>query len=89
VMTPDLFIPNVFSPNADGVNDRFLVEYSGDQPFTLEIRDRWGVKLHETRNKLAGWDGVDLKGRAVPPSVYYYRVQVGQREYAGELTLVR
>ncbi|MFN8397864.1 MAG: gliding motility-associated C-terminal domain-containing protein [Bacteroidia bacterium] len=39
----DLFIPNVFSPNDDGLNDIFLLNYTGSQPLTLRVYDRWGI----------------------------------------------
>lgn len=89
VMTPGLFIPNVFSPNNDGINDRFLVEYSGSQATTIQIFDRWGVKLYESNNKTQGWNGLNLDGEAVPEGVYFYRVKIRSKEYAGEVTLVR
>lgn len=89
VQTPDLFIPNVFSPNEDDINDQFFVEYSGSQPFRIQVFDRWGVLLHETTNKLQGWDGLDAQGNFVPSGVYYYNVRVGDQEYVGPVTLVR
>ena len=89
VLLPELFIPNVFSPNADDQNDQFLVEYDGDQPFFLEIRDRWGVVHYQGRNKTKGWDGQTLQGAAANEGVYYYYLRIGEVEYAGELTLMR
>jgi gliding motility-associated-like protein len=89
VTLPDLFIPNVFSPNGDGVNDEYLVQYTGSQPFSLLIFDRWGVAVYNGSNKTQGWKGNDSQGNAVPDGVYFYRVKVGERAFAGQLTLVR
>jgi gliding motility-associated-like protein len=89
IVTPELFIPNVFSPNGDGQNDRFVVEYSGSQPFTLQVMDRWGVQLYSGNNKVQGWDGANLNGAATPDGVYFYQVRVGDKEYVGNVTLVR
>lgn len=89
VLTPELFIPNVFSPNDDGINDIFLPEYSGDQPYLLQVYDRWGVLLHDSKNKVTGWRGTDMKGEAVADGVYYYLIRVGDREFAGDVTLLR
>lgn len=89
IMTPDLFIPNVFSPNADGINDEFMVEYTGSQPFNLQIFDRWGVKLYDVRDKFAGWNGTTDAGEEVQEGTYYYRVTIGDKDYAGDVTLVR
>lgn len=89
VFAPDLFIPNVFSPNADGINDRFLVEYTGSQSFDLTIFDRWGVQLYQARDKNEGWNGTDVNGEAVPDGTYYYHVKVRDKKYVGQVSLVR
>lgn len=89
VMTPELFIPNVFSPNDDGINDLFLPQYTGHQPFNLQIYDRWGVLIFETRNKTQGWNGKDMKGMDVVEGVYYYHVDIGDKQYTGSVTMVR
>ena len=89
ILSPELFIPNVFSPNGDGQNDRFLVEYSGSQPFNLQMMDRWGALLYDGKNKVEGWDGLNLAGEESPDGVYYYRVVIGGKDYLGHVTLVR
>jgi gliding motility-associated-like protein len=89
IVAPDLFIPNVFSPNGDGVNDLFVVNYTGDQAFTLTIMDRWGVNLYQSNNKTKGWDGKNQKSQDVTDGVYYYVVTAGTREFTGTVTLVR
>ncbi len=88
VKVPDLFIPNVFSPNADGLNDEFIVQYTGDQPFTCSVFDRWGGKQWSATNKTAGWNGENENG-PVPDGVYYYTLRIGDREFNGTITLVR
>lgn len=89
VMVPELFIPNVFSPNDDDVNDLFRVNYTGDQPFNIQVFDRWGVMVYESQNKVEGWNGKNLNGEDVPAGVYFYHVKVGDRKFAGDVTLVR
>ncbi|MEM7037464.1 MAG: PKD domain-containing protein, partial [Bacteroidota bacterium] len=66
VLPPELFIPNVFSPNADAVNDVYLVDYQGAQTFSMEIRDRWGAVHYEGTNKLEGWNGLTNSGQPAP-----------------------
>lgn len=58
------FVPNVFTPNNDGVNDLFM---SG---FNLEILDRHG---HVLFNGDSGWDGY-YKGQLVDPDTYFYHL---------------
>ncbi|HEX2898339.1 MAG TPA: PKD domain-containing protein, partial [Bacteroidia bacterium] len=88
VRLPDLFVPNVFSPNGDGVNDVFLVNYNGDQPFGLTILDRWGARAYQGNRKTMGWDGL-VNGQLAPDGVYYYHLRIGEKEYSGELSLLR
>lgn len=89
IITPELFIPNVFSPNEDGINDIWMPQYTGSQPYNLQIFDRWGNMIHETRNKTKGWDGMTLKGKMADSGVYYYKLKIGPKEYAGDVTLVK
>jgi gliding motility-associated-like protein len=89
VMTPDLFIPNVFTPNDDGINDRWLVQYTGSQPVNLAVYDRWGGLVYESKNKMEGWNGLTMQGDRAPEGVYYYYVRTGDREFTGEVTLMR
>ena len=89
VMPSELFVPNNFSPNGDGINDYFMVNYTGSQPFTLSIFDRWGVQYFNTKDKLAPWDGKTTKGDAVPEGVYFYVATVGDKSYTGPVTLIR
>ncbi len=88
IKVPDIFIPNVFSPNGDGINDTYIVQYTGNQHFSFAVFDRWGVKQYTTTNKNAGWDGTN-KGNEVVEGVYYYTLNIGDREFTGNITLVR
>jgi len=68
----DLFIPNVFSPNGDGKNDKWEVEDKAKVLFLkATIFDRYG-KLVKTLfgNKIA-WDGL-YNGQPLPIATYYY-----------------
>ena len=87
------FIPNVFSPNDDGINDIFLVENFLPEAFQLQIYDRWGNLTFETRDHNQGWDG-RINGKPAPAGTYYYWIRTQDcngrvvREN-GYLTLVR
>lgn len=89
IREPLLFIPNVFSPNNDGHHDRFVIEYDGDEAFYLQIKDRWGNTLFESRNVQDTWDGRGLGGQEVSDGVYFYFFRIGDKEYAGSVTVVR
>lgn len=89
VVNGSVTLYNVFSPNGDGINDNFAMEYIGNEPFLMVIYDRWGKKMFETRDRQKGWKGKDLKGKDAPEGVYYYVVTIGKKEYTGTVTLVR
>ncbi|MBA3901776.1 MAG: gliding motility-associated C-terminal domain-containing protein, partial [Bacteroidetes bacterium] len=71
-------IPNVFTPNNDGINDRFLIEGKGILRYSGEIFNRWGKQIATFDHNL-GWDG----GGAVE-AVYYYRVKI---DFAGHYNI--
>lgn len=89
VRVPELFIPNVFSPNSDGVNDEFKVLYEGNQPFLMRIMDRWGKSIYQSSNKNLPWNGKHANGDQMPEGVYFYLVQIAEKTYTGEVTLMR
>ncbi|MCS7073669.1 MAG: gliding motility-associated C-terminal domain-containing protein, partial [Bacteroidia bacterium] len=84
VLEPDLTIPNVFTPNGDGINDKFLITYRGLGSFELIIYDRWGSRLWSTNNTATGWDGGNY-----PEGVYYYYLVAGEIKKSGSFTLLR
>ena len=90
----DLLIPNVFSPNLDGVNDLFKITVSNIRSFECEIYDRWGLKLFSSNDSNFSWNGISTNGLLVPDGVYFYLIRIQKynnkiRNYKGFLTLVR
>lgn len=70
----NLFIPNGFSPNADGKNDILYVRGNGITRLLFIVYDRWGQKVFETTDITIGWDGV-FKGKQLDPAVFAYYVE--------------
>jgi gliding motility-associated-like protein len=71
----NVYIPNAFSPNSNGMNETFR-PICGDLDlldFSMIIFDRWGKELFETVNYQAGWDGTS-KGKPVETGVYSYYI---------------
>jgi gliding motility-associated-like protein len=52
-----LIIPNIFTPNGDGVNDEFLISGNGIKSFSIAIYDRWGIKVYTSDDISKGWNG--------------------------------
>ena len=67
----NVFIPNAFSPNGDGVNDFFKVYGERIVSHELIITDRWGEIIFVGNQQEPGWDGT-WKGKALPPSTFGY-----------------
>jgi gliding motility-associated-like protein len=69
----ELAIPNVFSPNGDGMNDFFNLIADGYFNYHLIIFDRWGLKIFESSNAAYQWNGrVNNTGGECPDGTYYY-----------------
>ena len=97
----NVFIPNVFSPNVDGLND-FFSPFTGvgvTQVLSMNVYDRWGEVVFGRENFLPGsseafgWDGT-FRGDAANPGVYFYLIRVEfidgiQLLYRGDVTLIR
>ncbi|MDY6800063.1 MAG: gliding motility-associated C-terminal domain-containing protein [Bacteroidota bacterium] len=67
-----LKIPNVFTPNNDGVNDLFIVESNGIIPLEISIFSRTGTLIFKTKAPIIVWDGRNTSGSMVSPGIYYY-----------------
>ncbi len=70
-----LVIPNIFSPNGDGINDVFLIKYRGYKDLQLSVFNRWGNKFYETTKPEEGWNGNDAA-----EGTYFY-VITGKSNY--------
>ncbi|HEY0039442.1 MAG TPA: PKD domain-containing protein, partial [Flavisolibacter sp.] len=84
-------IPNVFSPNNDGINDRWEVKYLESYPgATVEIFNRYGQKVFESRGNTKPWDGT-FKGSQLPAGTYYYIINPknGRQQMAGYVDIIR
>ncbi|MBR9922138.1 MAG: gliding motility-associated C-terminal domain-containing protein [Bacteroidetes bacterium] len=71
----DVYFPNIFSPNFDGINDEFraFAECSLTN-YSMQIFDRWGGLVYTSSNPTDGWDGT-LGGKAMPSGVYTWVIQ--------------
>jgi len=72
-----LEVPNVFTPNGDGVNDIFFVRANGVSKIEGEIYNRWGKKIATwsgTPSSTLGWDG-KINGNAAEDGAYYYIIK--------------
>jgi len=69
------FVPNIFTPNGDGINDVFRVESLPQGDWTMQIFNRWGSLIFESRSPAAeGWDGT-FRGQTLNPDVYVWSLK--------------
>lgn len=89
----DYFIPNAFSPNGDGLNDRFLVKGRCVTHAWIKVMNRWGEMIFNSQDAGDYWDG-SYKGVKQNSGVYFYIAEVqlldGRRvTLSGDVTLLR
>ncbi|MBL4593825.1 MAG: PKD domain-containing protein [Flavobacteriales bacterium] len=90
-----VWIPNVFTPDGDGINDYFFIDGFGFKEIDVKIYDRWGILLmHDSGKKEnVSWDGL-YNGSMVQEDVYVYVVKVKDvlneyHNYRGRVTLIK
>jgi|GEM_PF-6739539 len=86
------FVPNVFTPNNDLINDEFRPVGVDIQSFNLQIFNRWGDLIFSGKN--IAWNGTNSEGKALKHGVYRYVISIelydGKKDaLKGELTLIR
>ncbi|XOV68559.1 MAG: gliding motility-associated C-terminal domain-containing protein [Fluviicola sp.] len=87
-------MPNVFTPDNDGVNDFFVpVQHEHLQSYHLFVLNRWGEIIFESVDINLGWDGT-IQGENANESVYFYKVDYSDfhsenNSVQGSFTLVR
>lgn len=95
----EIYIPNVFSPNDDGINDKFALSFGSDlivTAMTGSIFDRWGNLVYSSDLIPFEWDGF-FADEAMMPGVYAYLIRCTymdgsierEKVFAGDVTIVR
>ncbi len=94
VSDPEVFAPNAFTPDQDGLNESFRPVLNGFEKWTYDfyVFDRWGEQVHHTRDRWAAWEG-SYNGQPVKSDVYVWKVVLNrdgdERVYYGHVTVVR
>jgi gliding motility-associated-like protein len=72
----EVFVPNVFTPNGDGLNDIFKIMATGVKDFRCRIFNRWGNEIFVWEDVTKGWDGSSLFGGRAPSGAYVYILEI-------------
>ena len=90
-MSQDVYIPNAFTPNGDGINDTWKPEFSDTlnvKGYNLEIYDKSGVQVFKSTNPNIWWDGLPFD------TIYAYRFYLKCKGFSkaihetGSITLI-
>lgn len=81
--------PNAFSPNGDGIGDKFSinnlpVDNCADQFVGITIVNRWGVKVFESPDRDFIWEG-----ESIPSGIYYYHIRYQNSDYQGTVSVFK
>ena len=90
IMRP-ITIPNVFSPNGDGINDRWVITNLSDYPSAnVKVFDRYGAQVFESTSYAKPWDG-GFNSKPLPVGVYYYIIDLrnGFKAFTGSITILK
>ncbi|MFI5221662.1 MAG: PKD domain-containing protein, partial [Bacteroidia bacterium] len=93
--TDEVKIPNVFTPNGDGMNDLFEIRgLTQCDQFHIIIYNRWGTNFFESSDPNISWDGNTEKGIAMSDGIYFFILDIkrhnGKEIHAhGIVTLIR
>jgi gliding motility-associated-like protein len=90
---PDIEIPSGFTPNGDGWNDTWILDFADLFPqIEVEVYSRWGERLFRSVGYKQPWDG-RYNGGFVPVGTYYYVIDLHSPEFpeafTGPLTVIR
>jgi gliding motility-associated-like protein len=84
-------IPNIFSPNGDGIHDRWVISFLETYPgCTVEVFNRYGQRIYFSIGYTNPWDGT-VNGKPVPVGTYYYIVDPknGRVKQSGYVDIIR
>jgi len=92
----EIIVPNVLTPNGDGINDSFYPVCKNIDNMMLIIFNRWGHKIYESSGKTVAWDGKQ-SGKICPEGVYYYLLNYEEKvdgkriikKLQGSITLIK
>jgi gliding motility-associated-like protein len=87
---PEVWIPNTFTPNNDGINDTWTIEGVGnDLTVIVKVYNRYGAIVYESKGYATAWNG-EYRGKKLPTATYYYIITTknGKQKFSGSITII-
>lgn len=76
--TCNVYVPNAFTPNSDGINDFLEIYFDCDfdyQMIRFEVFDRWGAKIYSvSQGEVVKWDGI-FRQKALNNGIYFWHLE--------------
>jgi len=85
-----IFIPSIFSPDNDGINDLFVIKGLDLEGYEIEIYSRWGEMVYKNQLDNGSWDGT-YQSKTLPSGTYVYKITDLDYniKHKGTVTLIR
>ncbi len=87
---PNIWIPNTFTPNNDGINDTWTIEgLDKDLTVSITVFNRYGLLVFESKGYGISWNG-EYRGKKLPAGTYYYIIitKNGTQKLSGSVTII-
>ena len=85
-------IPNVFSPNGDGINEKWVIQYLNSYPnVAVSVFNRYGQNVFHSQGYNNYWDGT-YNNKSLPVGTYYYIIDrniAGTKKLTGWVMILR
>ena len=93
-VSSNIVVPNIFSPNGDGINDFFFIKCTGIKNLVCTIYNRWGQLVYSISSVDQTWDGEMNNGNKATDGIYFYLLEASDidgKNYTlnGDITLLR
>jgi gliding motility-associated-like protein len=85
----EIIIPNVFTPNDDGINDVWKVDLSEYKNPKVNIFNRWGISIFGSTFHKINWDGRTSSGIECSSGIYFFTIQADNIKKEGFIQLIR
>jgi gliding motility-associated-like protein len=84
-------LPNVFTPNGDGINDTFTIQGILPDKWQMQIFNRWGKQVFYSEGYQNNWTGNDQSGKEAQTGLYYYTLKdkASERQYKGFVQVLK
>ena len=92
ILPSAIFIPDGFSPNGDGFNDKYVIPHKPSETVDLVVYNRWGNIVFKEENYQNGWDGHGVGsflGKELEEGIYYVLVTVTSRTSGSQQKFVK